>query len=106
MRFSVFTITKYLKYVLGFAELLLAFRVFLMFLEANAVAPIVELLYMVTDAIMIPFAGIFRDLVLRNGSVIDLDAFSAMVGYPIILYILVELLHLVIKNEELEGSRK
>jgi hypothetical protein len=100
MRFSVFTITRYLKYVLGFAEVLLAFRVLLMFLEANAIAPIVELLYKVTDVIMVPFTGIFRDIVLTNGSIIDLDALSTMVGYPIILYILVELLHLVIKGEE------
>jgi len=100
MRFSVFTVTKYLKYVLGFAEVLLAFRVLLMFLEANAIAPIVELLYRVTDVVMVPFAGIFEDIILRNGSVIDLDALSSMVGYPIILFILIELLHLVIKGEE------
>ena len=100
MRFSTSSITKYLKYILGFVEVLLAFRVLLMFLEASAIAPIVELLYKVTDAIVVPFAGIFRDIILRNGSVIDLNALSAMVGYPIILYILIELLHLVIKDGE------
>lgn len=100
MRFSAFTITRYLKYVLGFAEVLLAFRVLLMFLEASAIAPIVELLYRVTDIIIVPFSGIFRDIVLQNGSIIDLNALSAMVGYPIILYVLIELLHLVTKEEE------
>ena len=100
MRFPITPISKYLKYILGFAELLLGFRVLLMFLEANAVAPIVELLYTVTDAIMVPFAGIFSDFILRNGSVIALGAFSAMVGYPIILYVFIELLHLVGKDDE------
>lgn len=86
--------------MLGFAEVLLAFRVLLMFLEASAIAPIVELLYRVTDVIMVPFTGIFRNIVLQNGSIIDLNALSAMVGYPIILYVLIELLHLITKEEE------
>lgn len=103
MRFSLNTISRYLKYVLGFAELLLGFRALLRFLEASPVAPIVELLYRVTDVIMVPFAGIFRDITLQNGSILDLNAFSAMIGYPIILYIFIELLHLIIKEDEPRG---
>lgn len=103
MRFPTLAVTRYLKYLLGFGEFLLAFRVLLRFLEASAVAPIVDLLYRVTDAILVPFAGIFRDLVLRNGSVIDLNALSAMVGYAIIFYLVVELLHLVTKVDSPAG---
>ncbi len=99
MRISAPAVTKYMKYVLGFIELFLGFRVLLMFLKASDVAPIVDLLYRVTDVIMVPFAGIFRDIALRNGSVIDLNALSSMVGYPIVLYLLNELLHLIAKDE-------
>lgn len=104
MRFPHSKVITYLKYLLGFAELALAFRVVLKFLEASTAAPIVELLYRVTDVIIVPFAGIFRDIVLRNGSVIDLNALSAMVGYPIILYLLIELLHLVAKGDAPSGK--
>lgn len=106
MRFPVFSVIQYLKYILGFSEILLAFRVLLRFLEASPQALIVELLYRVTDVIITPFQGIFRDLVLRNGSVIDLNALSAMVGYPIILYIIIELIHLIVKENEVDAKRK
>ncbi|MFH0806605.1 MAG: hypothetical protein V1885_02695 [Candidatus Brennerbacteria bacterium] len=106
MQFPIAPIAKYLKYILGFAELLLGFRALLLFLEANAIAPIVELLYTVTDAIMVPFSGIFSDFILRNGSVIDLNAFSAMVGYPIILYAFIELLRIISKDDEPGAAQK
>lgn len=98
MRALVRTFIHYLKYLLGFAEILFGIRVVLKFLEASPQAIIVELLYRVTDAVATPFRGIFRDFVLSNGSVIDLTALSAMVGYPIIVYLVIELLELVTKE--------
>lgn len=100
MRFPESSVAMYLKYLLGFVELLLAFRVVLMFLEANPVAPIVDALYHVTDVIIVPFSGIFRDITFSNGSVIDLSALSTMVGYAIILYLILELIHLVVKGDK------
>jgi uncharacterized protein YggT (Ycf19 family) len=95
MRFLIHAFIRYLKYVLGFAEILFTIRMMLRFLEANPQAIIVELLYRVTDALATPFRGIFPDLVLSNGSVIDLSTLSAMIGYPVIAYLVIVFLELV-----------
>lgn len=89
----------YLKYVLGFGEILLAVRMLLRFLIANPQTIIVELLYRLTDIIATPFQGIFRDLVLSNGSVVDLSALSAMIGYPVIIYLFIALCELIMKEK-------
>lgn len=98
MRALVRTFIHYLKYLLGFAEILFGIRVVLKFLEASPQAIIVEFLYRLTDAAAAPFRGIFQDFALSNGSVIDLATLSAMVGYPIIVYLLIELLELVTRE--------
>jgi len=105
MRFPHLKVITYLKYLLGFAEILLAFRVLLRFLKASAAAPVVELLYAITDILLVPFMGIFKDYTLRSGSVIDLNALAAMVGYPIILYLIVEIVHLVARGQEPEPKK-
>jgi hypothetical protein len=59
---------------------------------------IVDLIYTVTDVIITPFVGIFSNHFLRNGSELDVVGVSAMIGYPIIVYIVFELIHLISKG--------
>lgn len=100
MRSIVHSSIHYLKYLLGFAEILLGIRVALRFLLANPYAIIVELLYRLTDIVMTPFRNIFSDLVLSNGSVVDLAALSAMVGYPIAVYLFIVFLELIVREKK------
>ena len=89
----------YLKYLLSIVEVLLVVRVALQLFGASAQAMVVEFLYVVTDVINTPFQGIFENIPLRVGGVIDLVAISAMIGYPIIVFLLKELLEAFVKDE-------
>ena len=99
MRFPKNTLVMYLKYLLSIVEVLLVVRVALQLFGASAQAMIVEFFYVVTGVINTPFQGIFENIPLRVGGVIDLVAISAMIGYPIIVFLLKELLEAFVKDE-------
>ncbi|HXF43865.1 MAG TPA: YggT family protein [Candidatus Paceibacterota bacterium] len=92
------TFVKYTRYVLGFFEILMGLRLLLRLLGANPVAPIVDLLYTLTAIIISPFRGIFSDIYLRSGGVLDLVTVTAMIGYPILVYLLFELVNVVARD--------
>lgn len=98
MRFPKMTFVKYTRYVLGFFEILMGLRLLLRLLGANPVAPIVDLLYTLTAIIISPFRGIFSDIYLRSGGVLDLVTVTAMIGYPILVYLLFELVNVVARD--------
>jgi len=100
-----YAFVKYLKYALAVAEIFLAVRLVLKFLGASTVAIIVQFFYVLTDIIIVPFQGIFANPHLSNGSVIDLVALATMIGYPIIIYLLIELLHLLTHKEEMTSLK-
>ncbi|MBI4033980.1 MAG: YggT family protein [Candidatus Brennerbacteria bacterium] len=95
-------VVKFIRYVLGFFELLLGLRILLRLLAANPLTPIVDFLYTVTDIIVFPFQGIFSNVQLRGGGIFDVVAITAMVGYPIIVYLLIEILHIIVKDKKRE----
>ena len=99
MRFPKNTLVMYLKYLLSIVEVLLVVRVALQLFGASAQAMVVEFFYVVTGIINTPFQGIFENIPLRVGGVIDLVAISAMIGYPIIVFLLKELLEAFVKDE-------
>ena len=92
---------KFLGYALGAVEILLAMRVILRLLSANPLTPVVDLIYTVSNFVMRPFQGIFQNPVLQSGSIIDIVAITAMIGYPIIIFLIGELLRLVVKDREI-----
>lgn len=94
------TLARYIKYFLGLFEVLLAGRVILKFLAANPKAPVVDALYRITDSVVMPFSGIFSNSRISGGGIIDFVAISAMIGYPIIVYIALELINLVSRKAE------
>jgi|GEM_PF-3523177 uncharacterized protein YggT (Ycf19 family) len=94
MRAFVHVVTRILWYATGIVEVLLALRLASFLLGASNGAPVVALLYRVTDAILIPFAGIFKNVSLGDGSVLDLVTLTAMFGYLIGTFLISELLGL------------
>ncbi|MEK7464684.1 MAG: hypothetical protein AAB617_02820 [Patescibacteria group bacterium] len=98
MRFPKHSFIQYVKFFLGLFEVLLAIRVVLKFLTASSRAVVVDFIYTITDIINVPFGGIFTNRFLRNGSEVDVVAVSAMLGYPIIVYLVMELIHLISKD--------
>ncbi len=94
------TLARYIKYFLGLFEVLLAGRVILKFLAANPQAPVVDALYRITDSVVLPFSGIFSNSRISGGGMVDFVAISAMIGYPIIVYIILELINLVGRRAE------
>ena len=94
MNFPKHALIRFLQYLLGLFEVLLAIRLVLRFLDANPAAGIVELVYKITEVIILPFKGIFANIYLSGGGILDTVTISAMIGYPIIAYIIIELLQL------------
>jgi uncharacterized protein YggT (Ycf19 family) len=81
--------------VLGFIELLLAVRIVLELLAANASAPFVAWLYSVSYGLVAPFQGAFPSLVLSGGYIIDLSAILAMIAYAVIAWLVVWLISFI-----------
>ena len=102
MRFPRRAFVKYTRYILGFFEMLLGLRLLLRLLGANPAAPIVDLLYTLTNIVVAPFRGIFSDIYLRGGGIFDLVTIAAMIGYPIIVYLIFELVNIIAKDKEAE----
>lgn len=98
MRFPAISLARYIKYFLGLFEVLLAVRIILKFLAANPQAVIVDLVYKVSDIVIYPFSGIFKNAYLAGGGMVDVVAISAMVGYPILVYIILELVYMAAKE--------
>lgn len=91
MRAIIHVVTRILWYVTGIVEVLLALRLASLLLGASSSAPVVTLLYQVTDVALVPFSGIFKNVSVGDGSVLDLVTLTAMVGYLIGTFLLTEL---------------
>ncbi len=57
---SVYFGTQFVWLVLGFIEVLLAFRFVLKLLAANATATFTQFMYTLTDILVMPFTAVFR----------------------------------------------
>lgn len=79
-----------IRRVLALGEAFLFLRILLKFLAANPQAIIVSLLYQLTDWMVWPFQSIFPNQTVA-GYFIDVVTFSAMVGYALGVFLLVEI---------------
>ena len=77
--------------VFGIIGFMLAVRLVLILLSANAGAPFVAWVYNATSGLVAPFSGAFPALNL-GGFVLDLTTVFAMIGYAIIGWLLLQLL--------------
>ncbi len=84
MGFAAFAV----QLVIGIIEALLALRLVLRLFGANPNAPFVAWVYDASGPFLYPFAGIFPDLVIRPGFVIELSVVIAMIAYSLIGYLI------------------
>ncbi len=76
-----------LEKILILAESLLGVRFILRFLNASSGAEVVRLFYSLTDFLIVPFEGIFHEVIIFGG-VVDTVILSAGVAYALIFFIL------------------
>lgn len=85
-------VVRVINMLIGIVEFALAGRLVLELLGASTSSPFVEWVYTVTDALVQPFAGAFPALSVGSGSMIDVVAIFAMIGYAVIGLVVIQLL--------------
>jgi hypothetical protein len=85
-------VARIVNAIVGIIEFALAVRIILELFGASSSSQFVAWIYGVTSAIIGPFAGAFPGLVFGPGSVIDLVAILAMIGYAVLGWLVVRLL--------------
>ena len=75
-------------------QFLLALRLVLVFLGANASAPLLAWFYDFTGRLVGPFSGAFPDIAI-GFFVLELSTIFAMIGYAIIAWIIFRILSLI-----------
>jgi uncharacterized protein YggT (Ycf19 family) len=91
---AIFRTYQVIWYILGVIEVLLAFRVVLKLLGANAFSGFTNFIYTVSNPFVAPFAGILR-VTATSGVVLEWSTLIAMVVYAVAAYGIVALLQLV-----------
>lgn len=99
----IFRTYQIIWYILGFIEILLAFRVVLKALGANPLSGFTSLIYSISGPFSRPFAGIFGVSV-AQGSVVEWSTFIAGIVYLIVAWGLVQLMQLVKPTNPAEVS--
>lgn len=102
---TIFRTYQVIWYILGVIEILLAFRVILKMLGANLNSSFVNLIYMVTDPLALPFRGIFQ-ITVDQGAILEWSTFVAMIVYALIAYALVQLMQLIKPTTPQEVEQK
>lgn len=100
-RFSIETETdaqremyaQVIYYIVGAINFLLLLRLVFKAFGANPFAPIVSLTYSLTDALLIPFRGIF-DVAAAGESVIEPSILVAILIYSVLAKAIVELMYI------------
>jgi hypothetical protein len=77
-------ITGIISWVIGFIEVLLAFRFGLLLFGANPEAGFVDLVYTLSAPFMVPFEAVFGATETRIGSVFDWNTLLAIIVYAVI----------------------
>lgn len=90
----------YMKRLLMLIEFLLFMRFALKWLDANSETFIIRILYGVTEVMIWPFNAIFPDIRLISGSVIDVVALSAMIGYFIFIFLCIGVIYSLVPEEK------
>jgi|SRR3989339_122385 len=86
----IFRTYQVIWYVLGIVETILVFRIFLKALGADPASGFVSFVYVLSDPLVLPFAGMFRSIS-EGESVFEMSTFIGMFVYVLIAYGLVEL---------------
>jgi uncharacterized protein YggT (Ycf19 family) len=84
-RLFTFKATQLIWLVLGLLEGLIALRIFLKLIGANAANPFAGLLYRVTDLFLFPFTGL-TGTPAAGGMVLEISSVIAMVVYALLFW--------------------
>ncbi|MEX1061825.1 MAG: YggT family protein [Patescibacteria group bacterium] len=101
----IFRTYQLIWFVLGVIEVLLAFRVVLLALGANAQAGFANFIYSVSDPFALPFRDLFR-VTVQDAYVFEWTTFIAMAVYAVLAYGLVELFQLIKPTNPEEVERE
>lgn len=85
--------TQAVWYILGFIEILLAFRFVLKLLGANPAAGFTSFIYGVTNIFAAPFLNVFR-MTRVEGSIFEWTTILAMFVYWVLAFGILKLLHM------------
>ncbi len=91
---AIFRAYQVIWYILGIIEVLLAFRIVLKALGANAGSGFTSFIYSISSPFASPFSGIFGTTI-TQGSVIEWSTFVAGIVYLIVAFGLVQLMQLI-----------
>lgn len=84
---SIGKVLTYAMYALViFAEILLAFRIFMLAFSANATTPFVKFVYEASGDFLDPFRGIFPPRAVGETGYLDVAALFAMIVYGLIAW--------------------
>ena len=102
---KIFRINQIIWYILGFVEVLLAFRIVLKALGANPSSGFTSFIYSITGPFALPFRGIIVESI-DGSSLLEWSSVFAVVVYLVIAGGLVYLLDLVnpVSQEEVEAT--
>ena len=91
---AIFRSYQIIWYILGVIEVLLAFRVILKFLGANAFSGFTNFIYAISGSFALPFSGILGTTVSSN-LIFEWSTLIAMAVYAIVAYGIVALFQLI-----------
>ncbi|MBI4136649.1 YggT family protein [Candidatus Roizmanbacteria bacterium] len=97
----IFRAYQLIWYVLGVVEVLLFFRILLKALGANPASGFTNLVYVLSDPLAQPFAGIFR-VSIADEAVFEWSTFIAMLVYFLIAYGIIYLFQLIKPADPIE----
>jgi hypothetical protein len=86
---------RVINVIVGIIELLLAVRLVLELLGANAGAPFVAWLYNASWNLVAPFSGAFPSISLGGNSLIDFSTVFAMIAYAVLAWIVIKLVYFI-----------
>ncbi len=101
----IFRAYQVIWYILGFVEVLLAFRILLKLLAANPGSTFVNLIYAVSEPLAAPFYRIFR-VTHAQGSALEWPTIVGIIVYAIVAVGLVKVMQIVKPASPDEVSRK
>ncbi len=73
-------------------EFSLFLRMLLKFLNANALTPVVRVIYQYSDIFVNPFKSIFQNVYWPSGHLIEISTLAAILGYAIAFFIVSQFL--------------
>ena len=93
---GVTTLARLITFVFGVLQALLILRIILLVLIANPGNDVVSFILSITDPFVEPFRGMFRldQVSARSGSMLDIAALVALVGWTLIEALIIAVLRL------------